>query len=99
MAQSAIGAGYLHSIPATAKLKLDNNGEYKNDKGIGRAQAMAVLNFSAGYIPHPLGARPLKIFITYQQLLQTPFVKAYVPILPYNILLIGATVPLQSLKK
>lgn len=99
MAQSAIGAGYLHSIPATAKLKLNNNGEYKNDKGIGRAQAMAVLNFSAGYIPHPLGARPLKIFITYQQLLQTPFVKAYVPILPYNILLIGATVPLQSLKK
>lgn len=99
MAQTAIGAGYLHSIPATAKLKLDNNGEYKNEKGIGRAQAMAVLNFSAGYIPDPLGSRPLKIFITYQQLLQTPFVKAYVPILPYNSLLIGISTPLQSLKK
>ena len=98
VAQAAIGAGYLHSIPATAKLKLDNNGEYKNDKGIGRAQAMAVLNFSAGYIIDPLSARPLKIFITYQQLLQTPFVKAYVPILPYNSLLIGISVPLQSLK-
>ena len=65
IAQSAIGAGYLHSIPATAKLKLNNNGEYKNDKGIGRAQAMAVLNFSGGYILNPLSARPLKIFITY----------------------------------
>jgi len=99
IAQSALGAGYLHSIPATAKLKLNNNGEYKNDKGIGRAQAMAVLNFSGGYILNPLSARPLKIFITYQQLLQTPFVKAYVPVLPYNSLLIGASVPLPSLKK
>lgn len=98
-AHAAIGAGYLHSIPATAKLKLNNNGEYKNDKGIGRAQAMAVLNFSPVYIPHPMGARPLKIFITYQQLLQTPFVKSYVPILPYNSLLIGASVPLPSHKK
>jgi hypothetical protein len=98
-AHAAIGAGYLHSIPATAKLKLNNNGEYKNDKGIGRAQAMAVLNFSPGYIPHPMGARPLKIFITYQQLIQTPFVKAYVPILPYNSLLIGASIPLPSPKK
>ena len=99
VAQTAIGAGYLHSIPATAKLKLDNNGEYKNNKGIGRAQAMAVLNFSAGYIINPLSARPLKIFITYQQLLQTPFVKAYVPILPYNSLLIGVSIPLQLAKK
>jgi hypothetical protein len=98
-AQVAIGAGYLHSIPATAKLKLDNNGEYKNDKGIGRAQAMVVLNFSPGYIIDPLSARPLKIFITYQQLLQTPFVKAYVPILPYNSLLIGCSILLQSRKK
>ena len=99
IAQSAVGAGYLHSIPATAKLKLNNNGEYKNDKGIGRAQTMAVLNFSGGYILNPLSARPLKIFITYQQLLQTPFVKAYVPILPYNSLLIGASVHLPSHKK
>jgi hypothetical protein len=97
--QMAIGAGYLHSIPATAKLKLDNNGEYKNDKGIGRAQAMAVLNFSVGYIIHPSGKRSLKIFTTYQQFLQTPFVKAYVPVLPYNSLLFGISMPLQSPKK
>lgn len=98
-AQAAIGVGYLHSIPATAKLKLDNNGEYKNDKGIGRAQAMAVVNFGAGYIINPLDARPMKIFITYQQMLQTPFVKAYVPVLPYNSLLVGISIPLQLSKK
>ena len=98
-AQIALGAGYLHSIPATAKLKLGDNGEYKKDKGIGRAQAIAVVNFGAGYIIHPAGKRPLKIFATYQQFLQTPFVKAYVPILPYNSLLIGGSIPLQSHKK
>ena len=98
-AQIALGAGYLHSIPATAKLKLGDNGEYKNDKGLGRAQALAVLNFGMGYISRPSGKRPLKIFATYQQFLQTPFVKAYVPILPYNSLLMGCSIPLQSNKK
>ena len=97
--QVALGAGYLHSIPATAKLKLNDNGEYENNTGIGRAQAGAVLNFGTGYIIHPLTKRPLKIFITYQQLLQMPFVKAYVPILPYNSLLIGGSIFLPTHKK
>ena len=98
-AQVAMGAGYMHSIPATAKLKLGDNGEYKNDKGIGRSQAIAVLNFGAGYTIRPATKKSLKIFITYQQFLQTPFVKAYVPILPYNSLLIGCGIPLNSHKK
>lgn len=96
--QIAIGAGYLHSIPATAKLKLDNSGEYKNNKGMGRAQALAILNFGTAYILHPAGKRPLRIFVTYQQFLQTPFVKAYVPILPYNSLLVGVGISLHSHK-
>lgn len=98
-AQIAIGAGYLHSIPTTAKLKLGENGEYKNDKGIGRAQTMATIKFGAGYTVYPTGKRPLKIQAIYQPLLQTPFVKAYVPILPYNSLLIGCVVPVLSHKK
>ena len=40
-AETSIGAGYMHSIPATAKLKLNEEGEYENNKGIGRMQAMA----------------------------------------------------------
>lgn len=98
-AQVAVGAGYLHSIPATAKLKLGDNGEYKNNIGIGRSQAMAVVNAGIGYTFKPKGKRPLKLFATYQQLLQTPFVKAYVPILPYNSMLIGCSIPLISHKK
>ncbi len=98
-AQVALGAGYMQSIPATAKLKLSSNGEYKNDKGIGRAQALAVANISIGYTINPASKKPAKVFITYQQFLQTPFVKAYVPILPYNSLLIGCSIPLPTHKK
>ena len=98
-AQVALGAGYMQSIPATAKLKLSSNGEYKNDRGIGRSQAIAVLNLAIGYTIHPASKKSLKVFITYQQFLQTPFVKAYVPILPYNSLLIGCGIPLNSHKK
>jgi hypothetical protein len=98
-AQVAVGAGYMQSIPATAKLKLSDNGEYKNDKGIGRSQAVAVLNLGIGYMIHPASKKSPNIFITYQQFLQTPFVKAYVPILPYNSLLIGCSFPLQPHKK
>ena len=89
----------MQSIPATAKLKLSDNGEYKNDKGIGRSQALAAANFSIGYAIHRSAIKSAKVFITYQQFLQTPFVKAYVPILPYNSLLIGCSIPLQSHKK
>ena len=99
VAQTAIGLGYLHSIPATAKLKLNQNGEYKNDKGIGMAQGMAAFNLGLGYFIHPSGKRPVKIFATYQQFLQSPFVKEYVPILPYNSLHIGCSIPIPSHKK
>lgn len=52
-AQVALGAGYMQSIAATAKLKLSDNGEYKSDKGAGRSQALAIANFSVGYVLHP----------------------------------------------
>jgi len=98
-AQVAVGAGYMQSIPATAKLKLGANGDYKKDKGIGRAQAIAVVNFSIGYTIHSSIKNAPRLFVTYQQFLQTPFVKAYVPILPYNSLLVGCSIPFHSHKK
>jgi hypothetical protein len=98
-AQISCGAGYMQSIPATAKLKLGANGEYRKDNGIGRSQAIAVVNFSIGYTINSSVKNAPRIFLTYQQFLQTPFVKAYVPILPYNSLLIGCSFPFRSHKK
>jgi len=90
-----LGGGYLHSIPATAKLKLDENGEYYNNKGIGRMQAM--VNFSArlSYNIQSGMNKPIRLFMQYQQQLQMPFVKSYVPLLPYNVFMIGAAWPLK----
>jgi len=98
-AQAAIGAGYMHSLPATAQLTLQSNGEYKNGKGIGRMQALGVLNVGTSYTLNPSANKFAKIFITWQQMLQMPFINAYVPLLPYNSLLLGVSLPLKSTNK
>jgi hypothetical protein len=88
-AETAIGAGYLHSVPATAKLKLNENGTYESNKGIGRMQAMATYGLGIGYTLNPGTVKPITLFINYQQRIQMPFVKSYVPLLPYNSFMIG----------
>lgn len=93
-AETSIGAGYMHSIPATAKLKLDGNGEYMNNKGVGRMQVTATYGLGLSYVLNPCAAKPLKVFTNYQQRLQMPFIKAYVPLLPYNSFMIGLSKPL-----
>jgi hypothetical protein len=93
-AETSLGAGYMHSIPATAKLKLGENGEYENNKGIGRMQATASFSAGLGYTARPDAAKPLTVFINYQQRVQTPFVRSYVPLLPYNIFMIGVRKPI-----
>jgi hypothetical protein len=89
---AALGAGYLHSIPATAVLKLNNNGEYEKAKGIGRPQAL--VNFSVGgrYAIHKKANSPT-VFLQYTQQLQTPFINSYVPLLPYNSMALGISMP------
>ena len=94
-AETAIGAGYMHSIPATAKLKLNDNGVYVNNKGVGRMQAMAAFGLGLGYTTHPDATRPITIFTNYQQRIQMPFVKSYVPLLPYNSFMIGIRKPIK----
>jgi hypothetical protein len=88
-AEASIGAGYMHSIPATAKLKLYDDGVYVNNKGIGRMQAMATFGLGLGYAFNPHAKKPVAVFTTYQQRIQMPFVKSYVPLLPYNSFMIG----------
>ena len=98
-AETSIGAGYMHSIPATAKLKLNHDGDYENDKGIGRAQATGSYSIGFAYTVKPASAKPVSIVATYQQRLQTPFVRSYVPILPYNIFMIGVRKPFEKPSK
>src|SRR4030095_8414043 len=88
-AETSLGFGYMHSVPATAKLKLNDEGVYVNNKGIGRMQTMATFGLSLGYTIDPSAKKPVAVFTTYQQRIQMPFVKSYVPLLPYNSFMIG----------
>ncbi len=93
-AETSIGAGYFHSIPATAKLKANSNGDYENDKGVGRMQAMLVFNISAGYTFNT--KKSISIYTLYQQRIQTPFINSYVPVLPYNSFQLGVKMRLKK---
>lgn len=93
---AALGAGYLHSIPATAVLKRTADGNYENGKGIGRSQALANLTFGLHYAWLWHRQKPVAAFFAYQQQLQAPFVKSYVPLLPYNNLALGVSISLHQ---
>lgn len=95
-AETSIGAGYMQSIPAPAKLELNSDGNYVKNKGAGRIQAVASYSLGFRYTPNPSAARPLRISTAYQQRIQMPFVKSYVPLLPYNSFMIGVSRNLKS---
>lgn len=97
-AETSLGAGGMLSIPATGKYKLNENGEYENNKGIGRLQAIATYGIGGSYLLTPSAKQPMRGFLLYQQKLQFPFIKTYVPLLPYNSFMIGITRTISNTK-
>lgn len=92
-AEATVGAGYLHAIPAEKIFELGNDGSYKKKHSIGRPQAMASFGIEVNKKITPDGK---SLFLNYQQRLQFPFIKSYVPLLPSNMLMIGIKVPIKS---
>jgi len=92
---AAFGAGYLHMIPATQQFTMNSNGDWEKKKLKSRPQALISLSLGIDYKITPSGIRS---FIRYQNMLQTPFVPEYVPLLPYNVLHLGLTIPIRVLK-
>lgn len=80
-----LGAGYLHSIPDTERFELNDQGEYEQIKNLGRAQGMVRFALSAGYSL----TDDLRLTLNYGVTGQMPFVKSYVPLLPYNTIQLG----------
>jgi hypothetical protein len=93
--QASIGAGYLHSIPAVAVMKMEEDGTYKSARGIGRPQALLNITI-AGTYRFTWNKKPLSAFLQYQQQVQTPFNASYVPLLPYNAFGIGISTPFKK---
>lgn len=88
----SIGVGYLHAIPDSKIFKLRENGTYKKKFNWGRPQAMAALGIGIAKSFHSGKA----IFLKYQQRVQTPFIKSYVPLLPANLLQAGIIIPFHK---
>ncbi len=80
-----LGVGYLHSIPDTDRYKLNDQGEYEKIRNLGRAQAGLKFSISAAYSIN----KELQLSLNYGVLGQLPFVKSYVPLLPYNSIQLG----------
>jgi hypothetical protein len=85
------GIGYQLSIPDSKVFEITgNNLEAKGN--VLRSQFIANVGLS---VDKQINDRGMKIMLEYQQRLQTPFINEYVPLLPYNILFIGFSMPLK----
>lgn len=92
----ALGGGYLHMFPGDEQFRQNDNGEWQSVKITSRPQAM--LSLSLG-IDKAIGKKGWRAFMRYQNVLQTPFIPGYVPMLPYNVLHLGFTMPLKRKEK
>lgn len=80
-----LGVGYLHSVPGTDRYELNDQGEYEKINNLGRAQVGVKFSISAAYSLN----KSLQLTLNYGVLGQLPFVKSYVPLLPYNSIQLG----------
>ncbi len=87
-----LGGGYQLSIP-TGKVFSITSAGLKNKGHVLRSQFITQLGLIADRKINSKGAR---VFMEYQQKLQAPFIKAYVPLLPYNNLLLGVSIPVHN---
>lgn len=88
-----LGAGYQLSMPADKVYAITNEG-LKEKGHVLRSQVIAAFAIGAD---RKISAKGAKIFMEYQQKIQTPFIKEYVPLLPYNTLLLGVIIPIHKL--
>ena len=93
--EARLGGGYARVIVANEVFAdgYDKNKQYTKITS-GRNQAILTTSFAASksFSKH----NETKVFFQYQQRIQTPFVQSYIPLLPYNIAMLGLRIPLHS---
>lgn len=87
-AETSLGGGFMKSIPATQVFRQQFEG-YEKEKRKGREQLIATYGIGLNYTFNPSAKHPIRIITSYQQRIQFPFVKSYVPLLPYNSFMLG----------
>jgi len=89
-----LGVGYMRAIIATESFSdgVEDGKQYSKISS-GRSQTVASLSF--GISKKIKALSECRFFIYYQQRIQTPFIHSYVPLLPYNIIKVGAAIPIK----
>ncbi|HSB92983.1 MAG TPA: hypothetical protein VLC28_07705 [Flavitalea sp.] len=87
-----LGAGYQLSIPTTTVFEL--SGETIKSKPFA-ARSQFIFNGGVG-ANKSIDKHGMMIGLLYQQKIQTPFVRNYVPLLPYNSMMISLTIPISQ---
>ena len=93
--ETRLGGGYMRAILATETFSdgVEDGKQYSKITS-GRSQGIATLSFGINKkIKKPFDCM---FFLHYQQRIQTPFIQSYVPLLPYNIIKTGVTIPLKN---
>lgn len=89
-----LGGGYMKAIVANQVFADGQGSQVQYSKAaFGRSQANIMTTLS---IAKEIGQNGFKAYLEYQQRLQTPFIQAYVDILPYNIILAGISIPIKK---
>jgi hypothetical protein len=87
-----LGGGYMRAIVATEVFADGQaHGEQYTKITSGRSQAVVTAGLSVSKKINAFFNSTL--FLEYQQRIQTPFIKSYVPLLPYNCMLLGFSFP------
>lgn len=90
------GAGYLHAIPDLQVFQINQNGEYDHSTKGSRPQAMIHLNVVPSYTLSWKNKFSFDVFLGYRFMIQTPFAKNYIPLLPYTSFHVGIAVNINS---
>jgi len=91
--ETKLGTGYLRAIIATEVFSDGQaDDEHYGKITSGRSQAILNLGFN---VNKQFASKPLKVFLEYEQRLQTPFIQDYVSLLPYNYLKLGIAISIH----
>jgi hypothetical protein len=94
LAEIKLGGGYQLSIPQSKVFEITESDGVKEKKNFGRSQVIG--NFGAAVTKKLSAASGVHLFLEYKQQIQTPFIREYMPLLPYNSMLIGIKIPFKQ---
>ena len=97
--EASLGLGLLTSFPLTGVYQLSDQGEYQRKSIYMRLQASANVGLGLSWALKTKMKSTKRIFLRYEQKIQFPFIRSYVPFLPYSSIMAGCEFPIHSKSK